>query len=134
MKIDQPLNYPGKYESYQIVINCVECGTQIVKKSPVHKYCPECAKKVQRQQSKKWKKENPEKVKESKKKSSRKYYWNNRDKQLERKKIYYLNNREKFLKQKQDYYAKNRDYILGNSCSKNHDNCRSCPYDDCIKA
>lgn len=60
------------------IIKCEICGKEIIKKGGLQKYCEECAakhlKEVDNQQSLAWKKENPEKIKEAKRKLSKQRY------------------------------------------------------------
>lgn len=137
MQLTEPLNYPGKYEAKGIETNCAVCGKSFIKKAPVHKYCPDCAKEVHQEQTSKWRKEHKEQMKQA----CRRYYAKNRENLLSRQKVNYRLNRERKLSKNKNYYRsyyeKNRDYILYRNrvyrCSKKHDNCEKCPYDDCIK-
>lgn len=133
MELNQPLSYPGKYESYGIETNCTVCGKAFIKKAPAHKYCPDCAKEVQRETIKKWQKENKERYYQTR----RDWCRQNREAVRAAKRNYYKRDKEKLRIRQREYYYKNRDYILFRNritrCSKKHDNCDKCPYDDCIK-
>lgn len=60
------------------IIKCEICGKEIIKKGGLQRYCEKCAakhlKEVDNQQSLAWKKENPEKIKEAKRKLSKQRY------------------------------------------------------------
>lgn len=60
------------------VIKCALCGKDIIKNSGVQRFCDECAakhlKEIDNQQSLRWKMDNPDKIKESKRKLSKKKY------------------------------------------------------------
>lgn len=70
----------GKVISNGSIIKCEICGKEIVKNGGLQRFCDECAanhlKKIDNEQSLRWKKENPEKIKESKRKIS-KQRWEN---------------------------------------------------------
>lgn len=54
------------------IIQCELCGKEIIKRGGKHKYCNKCAEKhlkeIDNAQSLEWKKNNPEKIRKSKKK------------------------------------------------------------------
>lgn len=60
------------------IIKCALCGKDIIKNSGVQRFCDECAakhlKEIDNQQSLRWKMNNPDKIKESKRKLSKKKY------------------------------------------------------------
>ena len=62
------------------IIKCEICGKEIIKNGGLQRFCDECAakhlKEVDNEQSLQWKKENPEKIKESKRKISKKRHEN----------------------------------------------------------
>ena len=65
----------GKTISIGSLIKCEICGKEIIKDGGSQRFCPECAakhlKEVDNQQSLQWKNDNPEKIKESKRKISK---------------------------------------------------------------
>lgn len=65
----------GKTVPVGSLIKCEICGKEIVKSSGSQRFCQECAarhlKEIDNQQSLEWKKANPEKVRESKRKTSK---------------------------------------------------------------
>lgn len=66
----------GNYIPLGSIINCADCGKEILKTSGRTQRCPECAAlhlaNVNRMQSLKWKQAHPEEIKEAKRKLSRK--------------------------------------------------------------
>lgn len=62
------------------IIKCEICGKEIIKNGGLQRFCDDCAaehlKAVDNAQSLEWKKKNPEKIKESKRKLSRERYKN----------------------------------------------------------
>lgn len=65
----------GKVIPNGSLIKCEICGKEMIKNGGLHRFCDECAKihlkEVDNAQSLSWKRENPEKVKESKRKASK---------------------------------------------------------------
>ena len=65
----------GKVIPNGSLLKCEICGRKIVKKSGLQRFCGECAaehlKKIDNQQSLRWKWDNPNKIKESKRKLSK---------------------------------------------------------------
>lgn len=61
----------GKVIPNGSVIKCEICGKEIIKNGGLQRFCDECAakhlKEIDNEQSLRWKKENPDKIKESKK-------------------------------------------------------------------
>lgn len=70
----------GKVIPNGSVIKCEICGKEIIKNGGLQRFCDECAakhlKKIDNEQSLRWKKENPEKIKASKRKTSKQRYEN----------------------------------------------------------
>ena len=70
----------GKVFPLGSVIKCELCGKEIVKNSGLQRFCDECAakhlKEIDNQQSLDWKKKNPDKIKESKRKISKERHAN----------------------------------------------------------
>lgn len=137
-KFDQPLNYPGKYQSLKKTFKCPICGSEFIKKAPNQKYCSkECAYKKALENNKKWQ----EAHKEQMRTRQRQYRKEHRDRMRKYQQEYRKNNphvRERDRKYSLEWRRKNRDYVIQyaahSRCSKKYDNCQSCPYDDCIKA
>lgn len=65
----------GKTVPVGSIIKCELCGKEIIKNGGPQRFCPECAakhlKEVDNQQSLEWKRANPEKMRESKRKISK---------------------------------------------------------------
>lgn len=70
----------GKVIPNGSIIKCEICGKEIVKNGGLQRFCDECSakhlKEIDNKQSLKWKNENPEKIKESKRKISKKRHKN----------------------------------------------------------
>ena len=88
---------------------CGICEEEFEVVYPNHKYCsPECVKKSEGIKSKKWRDNNPEKVKET----NNAYYYKDPVKCKEIRNNWIIRNKEKFSKANARYYQKNREIIL----------------------
>ena len=100
----------GDYDAY--VLGTYETKEEALLKEEYYTRHKECVNKqvVNRSKSeynKKWKKDNPEKVKEQKKKSDKKYREKNKEKLLQKEKEYRENNKDKM----KEYYEKNKEEL-----------------------
>lgn len=139
---------------------CTECGKTYMPSGYSQKYCPECRKKI---------------LRENRRKYSRTYYERHKDRILERHAEYYISHRDRILAEKAkrrdrtdrgrmcrehkntvftcgvcgkeftgrrgskklcsdcQVLSRERPYILTEICSQTHDNCFSCPHPDCVR-
>lgn len=133
MYFNEPLNYPGKYESQGIKKECERCGTVFIKRAPRHMYCDECKGAKRKESIKKWRSKHREQYNEYHKR----YYKKNSEKIKEINKRWYEKNKEKQKAYFRERYNSHKEYLAAyyrqNNCCKKHGGPFNCPYPDCIK-
>lgn len=141
-------------------IKCQLCGAEIVKNSNNHKYCPECAHKKCQERIRKWHEQHREKIREAKrnyyyrltktgikqdtikcqecgketaKRSANQKYCPECAKERHRRHaLKWQKNHPERARERNRRAARMR-YDEVERCASSHNNCFSCPYDDCIK-
>ena len=133
MYFNEPLNYPGKYESQGIEKECERCGKVFIKRAPRHKYCDTCGYEKKLESNKKWRSKHRDQYNEC----QRKYRRENPEKISEINKRWNEKNKEKIKDYNREYKLTHKEYCRSYArqyyCCKRHDGPFNCPFPDCIK-